>query len=501
MSVVGTPQSLRRVLRFRTIVSTSTGLAYAAISLLACIQVAAYLAGDSAWIALLIAGLLALLAALCFSELNALYPSAAAIRLYIRSAFNERASLIISFGYLVTVVAVIAADSYVVSSAVSCFRQQCYTHGQILQAPGPDTYVWILALLGLATAANLLGIRIAGLVQDVTTYALLISLAIISCVALSHSGFKLHQPTAAVHTPVNLIQAVAVGVFVFSAFEWVTPLSEEMTDTRQIPRGMFVSLGLLFLSYALFTVASTNLVGIQHLCQNVGTGNVICSNVPQMILGWQALGQLGALWMLFATLLTGVMTFNGGFATASRFMYAAAREATLPSFFARLSYARVVPWAAVVTLAVASAVIAVVVALTQSYNVLILVGAVLEAMIYAVAGLCVILLRRRQPDAQRSFLIPFGLAIPALTVGIFALLGLVAALTLTPVKLGSSVVALPVPLVLTALIFLLSYLYVQYYVPQLKAAEEARRAATVRRRPRRPAADESEPTAPLPEQE
>ena len=92
--------------------------------------------------------------------------------------------------------------------------------------------------------------------------------------------------------------------------------------------------GLLFLSYSLFTIASTNLVGIQHLCQNVGTDNVICSNVPQMLLGWQALGQTGALWMLLATLLTGVMTFNGGFATASRFMYAAAREATLPPFFA-----------------------------------------------------------------------------------------------------------------------------------------------------------------------
>jgi amino acid transporter len=501
VSATGASQSLRRVLRFRTIVSTSTGLAYAAISLLGCIQLAAYLAGDSAWIALLIAGLLASLAALCFSELNALYPSAAAIRLYIRSAFNERASLIISFGYLVTVVAVIAADSYVVGSAVSCFTQQCYTHGAILQNPSHDTYIWILALLGLATAANPLGIRIAGLLQDITTYALLVSLSIISFVALSKSGFHLSQPTAAIHPPVNLIQAVAVGVFVFSAFEWVTPLSEEMTDTRLIPRGMFVSLGLLFLSYSLFTVASTNLVGIQHLCQNIGTDNVICSNVPQMLLGWQALGQVGALWMLLATLLTGVMTFNGGFATASRFMYAAAREATLPPFFARLSYARVVPWTAVVTLAVSSAVIAVVVALTESFNVLILVGAVLEALVYAVAGLCVLMLRRRQPDTQRSFVIPLGPVIPVATIVIFALLGVIAALTLTPVKLGGAEVLLPVPLVLTALIFLLSFLYVHYYVPRLKAAEEARRVSRTPRRPRRPAAEETEPTAPLPEQE
>src|SRR5712691_11580791 len=113
------PVSLRRVLKFRTIVSTSTGLAYAAISFLGCVQLASYLGGDSAWIAILISGLLAVLAALCFSELNALYPSAAAIRQYMREAFNDNFSLVISFGYLLTVVAVVAADSYVVGTAIT----------------------------------------------------------------------------------------------------------------------------------------------------------------------------------------------------------------------------------------------------------------------------------------------------------------------------------------------------------------------------------------------
>ena len=50
---------LRRVLPFRTVVSTSTGLAYAAISLVSCVQIAAFMAGDSAWVALFIGGLLA----------------------------------------------------------------------------------------------------------------------------------------------------------------------------------------------------------------------------------------------------------------------------------------------------------------------------------------------------------------------------------------------------------------------------------------------------------
>ncbi len=113
------PVSLRRVLKFRTIVSTSAGLAYAAISLLGCVQLASLLGGDSGWIAILIAGMLAVLAALCFSELNAHYPSAAAIRQYMQQTFNEKFSLIITFGYILTIIAVIAADSYVVGSAIT----------------------------------------------------------------------------------------------------------------------------------------------------------------------------------------------------------------------------------------------------------------------------------------------------------------------------------------------------------------------------------------------
>ncbi len=473
---------LRRVLPFRTIVSTSTGLAYAAISLLSCVQIAAFLAGDSAWIALLVAGALALLAAFCFSELNALYPTAAGVRQYLTAAFNERTSLTVTYGYVLTVVAVIAADSYVVGQAIAYATS--YFH-----LPGIPVLGWIFVILALAVVSNLLGIKIAGILQDFTTFALLISLAAISLVALAQGGFVLHQPFAALHQPGNLFNAVAVGVFTFSAFEWVTPLSEEINDTTQIPRGMFVALGLLFVSYALFTVACTNLIGISHLCTNIGTDSQLCSPVPQMLLGARSLGAAGVVWMLVATLLTGVMTFNGGFATASRFLYAAAREATLPEIFASLSN-RLVPWFTVIALAVSSAAIAVLVAQTSTYNILILVGAVLEALIYTIAGLCVIRLRRRRRDTPRSFRIPLGWTIPIASVVIFGALALAAALNISP---SGSIQ--PLPLAITLVIFVLAFLYAWLVVPRLKAAAEAKRRARLSRRPPRAAAAAPAPVA------
>ena len=455
------PVSLRRVLKFRTVVSTSTGLAYAAISLLSCIQLASSLGGDSGWIAILIAGLLAVLAALCFSELNALYPTAAAVRIYMKEALGDNFSLVITFGYLLTIIAVIAADSYVVGSAIT----------YAFDLPQWASLIWIMALLGLSMGANLRGIKIAGLLQDITTYSLLAFIMVISLISLGEHGFQLRSPFDAFGHPVDLINAVAIGVFVFSGFEWVTPLSEEINDIGQIPRGMFVSLGLLGLSYALFTVASSHLL-------DVHSARVMNSPVPQMLLANAALGQVGIWLMLLATLFTAVMTFNGGFATASRFLYAAAREDVLPPVFARISISFAVPYVAVICLAVSSAVIAVVMYFTNLFSILILVGAVLEALIYTIAGICVIRLRRKQPQAARAFRIRGGLLFPILTIIIFGLLAILASL-----GIGSSV--LPgIPLVITIAIMALSSLYVFLVIPKLRAAAAARRAIRRRRPPR-----------------
>ena len=284
------PVTLRRVLKFRTVVSTSTGLAYAAISFLGCVQLASLVGGDSGWIAIVIAGLLAVLAALCFSELNALYPTAAGVRQYMKESFNENFSLIITFGYMLTIITVIAADSYIVGSAIT----------YAFNLPNWASLIWILALLGLAMGANLRGIKIAGLLQDITTYSLLAFAIIISLLALAKNGFQLHNPFDALYHPDALVNAVAVGVFVFSAFEWVTPLSEEIADIKLIPRGMFIALALLAISYALFTLASSALL-------NVHSPAIYNSPVPQMLLSQAALGQAGIWLMLIATLLTAVM--------------------------------------------------------------------------------------------------------------------------------------------------------------------------------------------------
>ena len=110
--------TLRRALGLRTVVTTSTGLAFAALEYLAAAGLVAYVAGDSACIPIIVAGVLALLAYGFFGELNGMFPTAAAIRLYMKRAMDDRAALTITFTYMTTIVLVIASDAFIVGSAL-----------------------------------------------------------------------------------------------------------------------------------------------------------------------------------------------------------------------------------------------------------------------------------------------------------------------------------------------------------------------------------------------
>ncbi len=452
--------TLRRAMGLRTVASTSTGLAFAALEYLAAAGLVAYVAGDSAWIAVTTAGILALVAWAFFGELNGMFPTAAAIRLYMKQSMDDRIALTITFAYMTTIILVIAADAFIVGSALThVFSESTWVAG-----------IWIAVLLALAVASNLRGIKVAGGVQDVATSVVLVVTVIVAVMALVKSHRALRFPLSPLHGhhPTDLIEAIALGVFLYSAFEWVTTNAEEVRRPAHIHRGMFIAVIVLWLVCCLITVA------MSHVLDHHQLG----SAYPQLFLGQAALGRAG-LWLMAAvTAVTAVNTFNGGFITVSRFIYATAREGSLPPVLARLND-RAVPWVPVAALGVASLVVGLVVTATGSWQVLVAVGAALEAMIYAVAAFCVGRLRRRQPDHDRPFRLAGGQVLSGVGVVVFGVLAVSASITV-----GNR--ANLVPLGVIALCALASGLYVVFGLPKVRAADAARRAATPRRRPPRP---------------
>jgi len=441
---------LKRVLTLRTVVATSAGLTLATSTFVAAAQVAYLTAGDSAWLAILIGGLMCLAAAACFSELNGLYPSAAGIRLYFARAFSDRFGLTGALYYNVMMLSVYGLESYALAAALS----------QVL--PGVPPLLWIVAMLAVVGVLNVRGVKLAGGFQDLVTYLLMTSVAVLGVLALAKGGFRLHTPLSP--GPVgNVAQAVATGIFLFIGFEWVTPLAEEVTQIPQISRGMMLALGILAVVYALFTMGMSNVLPHSLLVHNAA---------PQVVFARRAFGWGGALFMAALCVGASITTFNAGLMGLSRFTYAFARELALPPFLARVNR-WFTPWAAIVTLLVVGLAVAVAVLLSGHYLVLVDLGAGVESIVYALTGVAVWSLRRREPDRERPYRAGRGLIVPLLTAVIFFGLALAVFVNDLPA------------LAYLAVGLLACFLYVTYAVPALRK-RYGRQPARSRRRGQTP---------------
>ncbi|WP_052543938.1 APC family permease [Desulfoscipio gibsoniae] len=441
---------LKKVLTLRTIVATSAGLTLSSATFAAAVQVAGFLAGDAAWLAILTGGLLCMTAALCFSELNGMTPSAAGIRLYFSRAFNDRLALTVSMLYMLVIMGVIGAESYILA--------------QVLNEvwPSVPALVWILVMFITVTVINMVGIKIAGGFQDMITYGLILSLVSIAFIALVRVDFQITAPVAT-GGAVGLVNAVAVGIFLFVGFEWVTPLAEEVTHHRLISRGMLLAIGLLSVIYSLFTMAMTATVSREVLAG---------SPIPQLIFARSLLGGAGVVWMVVITLAASITTFNAGLISVSRFIYASSREHVLPQVFSKLSMRFFTPWVAVLAIFIIGLVISTVVLVTQRYLVLVNMAAAMESIIYALAGLAVIRLRKKMPGANRPYRIPGGYIIPVTCVVVFT------GLTLAVFA------SFPNVLLYIGLGLLFCFWYVNVVVPELKKRHQAQKgAARQRKRP------------------
>lgn len=441
---------LRREIKLRTIVSTGAGMALATVNYVSFIELASYLTGNSAWIAILTSGIMAVMAGACFSELNSMYPTAAGIKLFIEKAFSEPVAIIIAGTYIMGQLSIVGAEVYILSQAVT--YKFTFVH------PG----VWA-ALFGAALLfLNIRGIKIAGNVQDVIAYTMFIGLILISVYGFYSIDFKIPEPFACGSMD-GFIQAVAIGIACFIAFEWVITISEEVTDIKMVPRGMMISLGVLAIVYALFSTAMTSVLSKEELAWVLTPEGL---PIPHLLYGKKLLGDFGIYFMIVMALLASLTSLNAGIMTSSRFVYAMARDWSLPKFIARLHPKYATPWVAMLVVTGYSICVTIYGFMTHYILSMILVIAATECMIYMVMAICVIRLRKKEPDTQRSFKIKGGNTLPVIVIVIY---GIVAGFILFgPVK-PQDVVDQRIALGFITGIIALNAIYVYGVWPRLRA--------------------------------
>lgn len=402
-------QTLKRQVGLRTVVSTGAGLALASISYVSLIEMSDHVSGSAGWLALLVSGVICYLSSLCFGELGGMFPSAAGIKLYIEKAFGESAALILASLYIVTTLSIVGAETYILGNVLSYGFE------------GVPVLAWILVFLLSVCIINIRGVKLTGLFQDVVAYFKFFALITISWIALTKFDFPWVAPLHPLmdKTPFDFFQAVGVGVFLFLGFEWVTPLAEEVREYRVIPKGMGLSILLLFLAYGSLVTAMTSIGDRAALSATVTNGQPI----PHVLFAIKAFGRPGMLIMMLMSLVASITCFNAGLLTSSRFLYALARDHAAPKYLAKIHERFFTPHWAIWTLFGVCTLLSIFVAATHIVKPFIYMGAFAECLIYVAMALSLIRLRKTMPAHERPFRVP-TLWIPIFVAVFFTALGI-----------------------------------------------------------------------------
>jgi amino acid transporter len=207
-------------------------------------------AGDLAWLAFLVAGLVAAPSAMSFAELSSRLPEAGGEVAYLRSAFGS--DLLAS----AVGVAIILAGTF---SAAAVLRGGVgYLTGVVDVSQGGA-----LIVIGLALCA----VAVIGIVESLAFAAILtvIELAglglVVTAGLLAPEIASTPPEVAASSLSLGVLAAAALAFFAFIGFEDMVNLAEEVRQPEYtMPRAILVALGLVTAVYMLVAFAATRAV-------------------------------------------------------------------------------------------------------------------------------------------------------------------------------------------------------------------------------------------------
>ena len=373
------------------------------------------LAGPAAVGAWLLAGLLMVAIALCYTELSLAFPKTGAVAVFPYEAFGPSptvrafASYLEGVGYTV---------GWIFGITISALAIADYLAIVLPAASGHTVTVGILAI-ALAAVINLLGV-------DVTSRTNLLLAAILLAVLLAFvaAGFAHFQPSYydpfVVSGPIKFFAAVQIAITAYGAWTAIPAAIEEVKNpARTVPRAILFS---LLIATVLYTSIVATIHGVVPQSQFVEGGvamtaplSVATDAIATAWLG--SLLALAAIVAIFTTLLVGIMS-------ASRVLFALGQNNTLPGVFAATSEEARVPWVGIAVVAVVAGGL---VAVPQYFYQLLVIAAVVgTGLPYAINILSFVGLRYYRTDVTSSFRAPGGYALPvvAFVVLAIAMLGL-----------------------------------------------------------------------------
>jgi basic amino acid/polyamine antiporter, APA family len=231
------------------------------------------IAGDLAWLAFVLAGLVALPSALSFAELSSRVPQAGGAAAYMRAAFGS--AVLAGLVGLAMVAAGTISAAAVLRGGVG-YLTGIVAIDPVLGIVGLGVLLMVIAIWGvvesLGFAAILTVIEVTGLALVITAGMLAAPVA----VPVLEQSAPLPGLSAAI---MGILAATALAFFAFIGFEDMVNLAEETRDPeRNVPRAIIIALLLVSVIYAAVAYSATRAVAT----------HVLAASDRPLALVWQA---------------------------------------------------------------------------------------------------------------------------------------------------------------------------------------------------------------------
>ena len=379
-----------------------------------------------AWV---VAGLVALLAALCFAELGALLPDAGGEYVYLRAAYGEVPAFLYACNSFLlggasiaaygAAIAIFVADIHPLPGAWIAVNLNLNDTLHRLEL-GPRQLIAV-GVIGVFAAINCGGVMLGGRVQTLLTVTKVLAIlgVAVGVFLFSRSGELANlaaPPGNASGGFAGFGAAMFAALWAYSGWQYLPMAASEVREPqRTLPRAIIGGTLLVLAIYLLINGAYLWALPFWQVASANSTAYPeapsVAARAVQTFLGARALA-VAALIFLIST----IGSLNGTILTRARVSYAAAREGLFFARFARLSPGSRVPLTSLVLTCAWAAVLAVSGTFEQLTN----MAVVSYALFWIPVVLAVPVLRRRRPAAPRPFRVPLYPLLPLVVAAIMA---------------------------------------------------------------------------------
>lgn len=280
--------------------------------------------GPASLVAWVLAGIMALLIALCFAECSSLTPRVGGPYAYAREAFGDFTGFMVGWSLIIASWAAIAVFPLAFVAYLTYFFPNI--------TPWQQDIIKIAFVLFL-TFINYRGVKEAGKINDVLTFLKIFPLVILTLMGLVFFALKpsLLLSNLTPFTPLGwsgLGGALVLIFWAYVGFELVTVPSDEIVDAKKtIPRALVLGMTMIMVFYFLTNFVIVGSVSWQQLA---------ASSAPLALAGNAIIGSLGAIILTIGALFSISGSDEAGILSSARIPYAMAGDGLFPHFFARV---------------------------------------------------------------------------------------------------------------------------------------------------------------------